>query len=84
MSPSPLDPKALRWRCRLGLRELDVLLLDFLDHQFADLALPEQHAFSELLQQPAPDVLTWVLGQAQPANPTFTSLVQKIRKRDAS
>ena len=39
----------LRWRARRGMLELDILLLDFLEHNYPALSSSMQHAFSNLL-----------------------------------
>lgn len=51
--PSELDPrlslKVIQWRCRRGTRELDHILMDFVDQHYESLDLSEQRAFSALL-----------------------------------
>jgi len=39
----------LRWRCRRGLLELDVVLKNFLDQGYASLTPVEREAFDKLL-----------------------------------
>ena len=45
----------LRWQCRRGMRELDVLLERYLDNCYGAASAEEKSAFSELLslQDPA-------------------------------
>jgi antitoxin CptB len=47
----------LRWRCRRGMRELDALLMRFLDLHYTSSSPAEQAAFRELLSLPDPDIL---------------------------
>ncbi|HTW37070.1 MAG TPA: succinate dehydrogenase assembly factor 2 [Steroidobacteraceae bacterium] len=58
----------LRWRCRRGMKELDLLLERFLEQHY-DQALPErQRAFERLLRLPDPLLAELLLGP-QPARP---------------
>jgi len=43
------DLDRLRWRCRRGLLELDIILSRFLDVGFADLDAEDRRIFTELL-----------------------------------
>ena len=45
----------LRWRCRRGMRELDVLLVRYLDRDFAGASSRERDAFRALLDLPDPE-----------------------------
>jgi len=40
----------LRWRCRRGVRELDILLLDYLEHVYPQSDANSQQAFADLLE----------------------------------
>ena len=62
-----LDRGRIRWRCRRGMRELDVLLETYLNHHFDQAAAPEQAQFLHLLDQEDPDIWAWLIGHAQPA-----------------
>ena len=43
------DMDRLRWRCRRGLLELDIILAHFLDTGFGDLGAEDRRVFTELL-----------------------------------
>lgn len=70
----------LRWRCRRGLLELDVMLQDFLARGFAALAPAEQAAFERLLGIPDLELLAYLNLQAEPADPELREIVTKIRQ----
>jgi antitoxin CptB len=55
--------KRLRWRCRRGMRELDVLLTGFLERRFAALDSDQQASFVRLLECQDPDLLDWLTGR---------------------
>ncbi len=68
----------VRWQCRRGMLELDLLLLPFFDACYAALSPALQHTFLELLDCPDPDIYNWFLGADLP--PThLTTLIQTLR-----
>ncbi|MEC9376052.1 MAG: succinate dehydrogenase assembly factor 2 [Pseudomonadota bacterium] len=56
-SDQELDSRRLRWRCRRGMRELDMLLLNYFDRHYSSAKKYEQQAFRNLLDFPDPDIL---------------------------
>jgi antitoxin CptB len=56
----------LRWRTRRGQRELDVILLRYLETRYPQASTEEKRAFANLLERPDPDILEWLLGRAVP------------------
>jgi antitoxin CptB len=69
----------IRWKCRRGMLELDELLQYFFDHYFLQLPAEQQRSFEELLNCPDPELFSWLMGTAQPSQPEWVLLVQKIR-----
>ncbi|MEI6354046.1 MAG: succinate dehydrogenase assembly factor 2 [Methylococcus sp.] len=47
-----MNEKSLRWGCRRGLRELDTLLLRYLDERYGEADEGEKKAFEALLEWP--------------------------------
>jgi antitoxin CptB len=72
----------LRWRCRRGMRELDQLLGWYLDQRYHDAPETDQAAFSELLEQPDPELWLWLIGEAVPDNAEWRAIIDEIRARD--
>jgi antitoxin CptB len=75
-----MDPeaRALRWRCRRGMKELDVLL-----ERYAAAALPradaaERRLLARLLEQPDPQLAGYFLGGQVPLEPEMAALVTRI------
>lgn len=60
------DMNRLRWRCRRGLLELDVLLREFLDQRYADLSDSERIAFERLLGEADQSLSDWFGGATPP------------------
>jgi antitoxin CptB len=69
----------LRWRCRRGLLELDLILQNVLAGPYHRLSEAERAAFNRLLETPDNDLLAWLQGHDRPADPELIELVRKIR-----
>ena len=70
----------LRWRCRRGLLELDVVLKNFLDQGYTSLTPAEQDAFDKLLAVPDNILWAYVQGSENPPEKELSQIVSKIRK----
>jgi antitoxin CptB len=68
----------IRWRCRRGLLELDLVLQHFLERRFDDLDPGERRLFDELLDAPDNDLLDMAMGRAEPA-PRYRTVVEMLR-----
>ncbi|MEE9157311.1 MAG: succinate dehydrogenase assembly factor 2 [Gammaproteobacteria bacterium] len=77
-----IERSRLLWRCRRGLRELDLILEKFLAQHYADLSLKDKQLFDEFLDHSDDDLLSWLIGRSQPSNTAMARLVAQIR--DAS
>ena len=77
-----IERSRLLWRCRRGLRELDLILQKFLAQHYADLSLEDKQLFDEFLDHSDNDLLSWLMGRSQPSNTAMARLVAQIR--DAS
>ena len=71
----------LRWLCRRGMKELDVVLTRYLDGGFNQASQQEQQAFKHLLEMPDPDLFSLLVGRITAEDNTINSLVQKLRKQ---
>ena len=56
----------LRWRCRRGMKELDILLTRYLDQRYSVAPAEEQEAFLRLLETQDPVIFAYCLGQERP------------------
>ena len=68
----------LRWRCRRGMKELDVLLAGWLDRCWPVADAARRLDFAWLLEQPDPDIADWLIGGARPAGHARAALVDEI------
>lgn len=69
----------LRWRCRRGMLELDLLLSGFLERGYAGLNAEQRQAFERLLNTPDQELLEYLLGQRQAREGLQHELIQAIR-----
>ena len=72
------DDDRLRWRCRRGLLELDLVLKAFLERGYERLGADERAVFAELLEQPDNDLLDLAMGRTEPA-PRYRAIVEMLR-----
>jgi len=56
----------IRWHCRRGLLELDVVLTRFLDRHFERLSPQQRAAFKRLLDYPDHELWHFVTGKQPP------------------
>jgi antitoxin CptB len=70
----------LRWRCRRGMKELDLLLLRYVEEQYHAASSVHQEAFRALLDAPDPVIYAYCLGGERPASPLLSNLIQRITR----
>jgi len=78
---APLDARAgrLRWHCRRGMKELDVLLERFASQALAAASPAEQALFARLLALPDPVLAGCLLGGDAPPEAQLAPLIERIR-----
>lgn len=60
------DLDRVRWRCRRGLLELDLILSGFLETRYARLDAEQRRLFNELLEESDNDLLDLAMGRREP------------------
>ncbi len=78
---APTDPelRRLRWRCRRGLKELDLLLERFARARLPGASPALRGRFAQLLELPDPLLAEYLLGGQDPVEPEMAQLVGVIR-----
>ena len=61
-----LNQQQLVWRCRRGVRELDVLFTSFLEKEYPNLDSQLQQQFQLLLDEQDPIIMHWLFQRQQP------------------
>lgn len=68
----------IRWRCRRGVRELDVLLMRFLEHSYKTLSNPQKIAFCDLLEVQDPIIMDWIFARSSSDEKDLQDIVEKL------
>lgn len=77
--PQQVD-SALRWRCRRGMLELDILLNQFINHAYTSLNEQQKHTLDQMLDYPDQLLFDLLLGHMHSSDNSVSDLVQKIRQ----
>lgn len=72
------EARALLWRCRRGMKELDVVLGRYAATALAQAAPAERRLLARLLERPDPELAGYFLGGEVPAEPEMAALVTRI------
>jgi len=68
----------LRWRCRRGIKELDVLLTRYAEEQFREASAADQAAFRGLLEGEDSAIYAYCFGRQTPPTAELSALVERI------
>lgn len=70
----------LKWQCRRGMRELDLVLEAFLESHYDRLTPEAQADFEHLLARPNEELMDWLMGGLEPANEALARIATQIRE----
>ncbi|TXH06399.1 MAG: succinate dehydrogenase assembly factor 2 [Nevskiaceae bacterium] len=77
-----MDKARLKWLCRRGMKELDVLLERYLAKRYDEAPEAERAAFVALMSEEDPQIWSWIMGfDALPAGETGHVIEQLRRHR---
>jgi antitoxin CptB len=77
----PSDLRRLRWRCRRGMKELDVLLERYLAQAFPTADVARREAFARLLELPDPELHAQIVGEAPAMDEVTRDVIGSITRR---
>lgn len=72
----------LRWACRRGMLELDVLLLPFVNDSYDELTQEEKKIFERLLVCQDPELFAWFMGHEKCEDKELNDMVQLILRKN--
>lgn len=72
--------RAVQWKLRRGMRELDLLLSGFYRRRWGLLPGERRQAFRDFLECEDDLLWDWLSGRAEPENKSFTFIVDDIRR----
>lgn len=73
------NKSSLLWRCRRGIREMDLLLQGFIKKHYDQLTPEQQSAFAQLLEQTDMDIMDWIMQRCEPPDPAFKPIIKMLR-----
>ncbi|MEM1080590.1 MAG: succinate dehydrogenase assembly factor 2 [Pseudomonadota bacterium] len=74
----------LRWRCRRGMRELDVLFTRWLEQNYPSASPEQQRAFEQLLDCEDDVLWAWVTGRLEPDRRELQQLIRRFRNDESN
>ena len=69
----------LRWKCRRGMKELDVMLLHYLDNHYSGENSLRKLAFEKILDMQDPELYLLVLGKKTSGDRGINDVVEILR-----
>lgn len=70
----------LAWRCRRGMKELDLLLTRYLRERWPEAGAAERGAFEQLLELPDPLLADYLFGREAPPDAVTAQLLALLRR----
>jgi len=71
----------LRWACRRGMLELDVLFMPFVEEAYDSLSTKDKQVFERLLAEQDPELFAWFMGHKVCEDEELNTMVQFILQR---
>ena len=71
----------LRWLCRRGMKELDIVMNRYLEQHYASASSAEQDRFKALLELPDPELYDLLLGRSVTSDAELARLIQLLRNK---
>jgi antitoxin CptB len=68
----------LRWQCRRGMRELDELLIRYLESRYPIADADEKAAFRTVLELPDPELNGYLLQRQTPSSESVADVIKLI------
>ena len=73
------ETSRLRWLCRRGMKELDLLFNSYLEQSYPVAAVADQQAFEAILQMQDPELYDLILGRFESENKDIDRLIKVLR-----
>jgi antitoxin CptB len=73
------DLDRIRWHCRRGMLELDLVLNAFVERQFDRLDAGQVDAFRALLDHSDHELLDFIMRRAEPENAAVRGVLELVR-----
>ena len=73
------DMSRLRWRCRRGTKELDIVMNRYLQERYETASAEEQASFNALLDIEDPIIFDWLMDKTQAEDVNLKALVEILK-----
>lgn len=77
-----MNKSRIKWQCRRGMRELDDLLMAYVEQRYDDADDNEKAAFEALLALPDPDLVAYLLKKQQPDSAPIADVISRVLRLD--
>ena len=71
-------PGVLLWRCRRGMKELDLVLEGWVRHHYEGASSTERALFAQILELPDPELADFVLGGRVAGDPGLAAVLAQL------
>ncbi|MBD3670561.1 MAG: succinate dehydrogenase assembly factor 2 [Gammaproteobacteria bacterium] len=78
-----MDVSRLKWQCRRGMLELDLMLEAFVERVWPTLNESERRSFEALLEYPDQMLFDYLLGDIKPTDGEMMRVIERIRQSAA-
>lgn len=69
----------IKWHCRRGMLELDLILTQFIENRLEQLSEQQIHSFETLLSYTDPELYAYLMGYSEPEDKDIIDIVAIIR-----
>jgi len=69
----------LRWRCRRGMKELDLVLVRYLEQEYPAASPDDRAAFARILELQDPELFGYLVGRDSPSDAGLRHVLARIR-----
>lgn len=80
----PMKIARVRWACRRGMLELDVLFQPYVENHYEQLSNQDKNTFTRLLEGEDPVLFAWFMGHEKCPDPVLAEMVIRVRGREAA
>ncbi|GIU41972.1 hypothetical protein TUM4438_07460 [Shewanella sairae] len=84
LNAEPMKLPRVKWACRRGMLELDVLFQPFVEQHYESMSAADKNVFVKLLECEDPELFAWFMGHEVCPNPAFAEMIIRVRGRPAA
>ena len=74
-----MDEAKLKWRCRRGIKEFDVLFNRFLETGYPELTQEQKGWFYRLLDEQDPVIMDWLFKRSEPQDDGLKWIIGRLQ-----